>query len=106
MKCFVEACRKRSVKVNAGKNKVVVLGGEEGLECEVLVDGTRLEHLLELNTWGVFRMNQVQMSSVVGSWRVRATLQVLLVPWLILGVCSLVCQGLARDIARSCSYVW
>ena len=32
---FAEVCRRRSLKVNAGKSKVVILGGEEGLECEV-----------------------------------------------------------------------
>ena len=32
---FVEACRK-GLKVNADKSKVMVLKGEEGLECEVL----------------------------------------------------------------------
>ena len=36
---FPEVCRKRELKVNAGKNKVIVLNGEEGLECEVHVDG-------------------------------------------------------------------
>ena len=30
------------LKVNAGKSKVMVLGWEEGLECEVCVDGIRL----------------------------------------------------------------
>ena len=35
------------LKVNAGKSKVMVLGGEEGLECEVCVDGMRLEHVSE-----------------------------------------------------------
>ena len=29
---FVEVCRRRGLKVNAEKGKVV-LGGEEGLEC-------------------------------------------------------------------------
>ena len=31
------------LKVNADKIKVMMLGGEEGLECEVLVNGMRLE---------------------------------------------------------------
>ena len=31
---FVEVCR-RGLNVNAGKSKVMVLNGEEGLECEV-----------------------------------------------------------------------
>ena len=36
---FAEMCRRRSLKDNAGKSKVMLLGGEEGLECEVCVDG-------------------------------------------------------------------
>ena len=38
---FAEVCRGRGLKVNAGKSKVMVLGGEEGLECEVCVGGIR-----------------------------------------------------------------
>ena len=30
---FVEVCKKRGLKVNAGKSKVIVMDGEEGLEC-------------------------------------------------------------------------
>ena len=33
---FIELCR--SLKVNAGKSKVMVLGGEEGLECEFCIE--------------------------------------------------------------------
>ena len=40
-------CRRRGLKVNAGKSKVILLGGEEGLECEVCVDGLYLEHVSE-----------------------------------------------------------
>ena len=36
---FVEVCRRRGLKVNVGKSKVIVLNGEEGLQCEVYVDG-------------------------------------------------------------------
>ena len=32
---FAEECRRRDLKVNAGKSKMMLLGGEEGLECEV-----------------------------------------------------------------------
>ena len=32
---FVDVCRRRGLKVNADKSKVVVLDGEEGLECEI-----------------------------------------------------------------------
>ena len=37
---FVEVCWRKGVKVNAGKSKVMVIGGEEGLECEACVEGT------------------------------------------------------------------
>ena len=36
--------RRRGLKVNASKSKVVVLVGEEGLEYEVFVNGICLEH--------------------------------------------------------------
>ena len=45
--CFVEVCRRRGLKINAGKGKVMVLGGEEGLEREISVDAVRLEHVSE-----------------------------------------------------------
>ena len=32
---FVEVCRRRCLKFNAGKSKMMMLGGEEGLECDV-----------------------------------------------------------------------
>ena len=40
------------LKVNEGKIKVMVLGGEEGLECEVCVDRIRLEHVSEFTYLG------------------------------------------------------
>ena len=49
--CFVDVCR-RSLKVNVGKSKVMVLGGEEELECEVCVDGMRLENVSDFNYLG------------------------------------------------------
>ena len=45
--CFAEVCKRRGLIVNAGKNKVMVLGGEEGLEYEAWVDGIHLEHVSE-----------------------------------------------------------
>ena len=30
VRCFAEVCRRRGLKVNTGKSKVMVLGGEEG----------------------------------------------------------------------------
>ena len=49
---FVEVCRRRGLKVNAGKSKVMVLGWEEGLECEVCVGGIHLEHVSEFKYLG------------------------------------------------------
>ena len=49
---FAEVCRKKGMKVNAGKRKVMVLNGEEGLECEVHVDGIHLEHVSEFKYLG------------------------------------------------------
>ena len=43
---FAEVCRRRRLKVIAGRNKLMVLNGEEGLVCEVHVYGICLEHVL------------------------------------------------------------
>ena len=45
-------CRRRGLKFNACKSKMMVLNGEEGLECEVHVDGIHLEHFLEFKYLG------------------------------------------------------
>ena len=34
VKRLVEVCRRRGLKLNAGKSKVMVLGGKKGLKCE------------------------------------------------------------------------
>ena len=44
---FAEVCSRRGLKANVGKSKVIDLGEEERLECEVFVDGIRLEHVSE-----------------------------------------------------------
>ena len=44
---FVEVYKRIGLKINEAKSKVMVLEGEEGLECEVCVDLMRLEHLSE-----------------------------------------------------------
>ena len=58
---FVEVCRRKSLKVNADKSKVIMLNGEEGLECEICVDGIRLEDVSERKYIGCFWMNHVQI---------------------------------------------
>ena len=49
---FAEVFRRRGLKVNEGKRKMMMLGGEEGLECELWVDDIRLEHVLEFKYLG------------------------------------------------------
>ena len=41
---FAKVCRRREPKVNASKSILIVMNGEEGLECEVHVDGVHLEN--------------------------------------------------------------
>ena len=47
-------CRRRGLKVSANKSKVMVLNEVEELECEVHVDGIRLEHVSEFKYLGCF----------------------------------------------------
>ena len=49
---FAEVCRRRGLKDNSGKSKVMVLGGDEELECEICVDAIRLEHVSEFKYLG------------------------------------------------------
>ena len=49
---FFEMGRRRGLKPNTFKSKVMVLSGEEGLECEVHVDVIRLEHVSEFKYLG------------------------------------------------------
>ena len=44
--------RRRSLKVNADKSKVMVLNEEEELECEVYTDGFCLVHVSEFKYLG------------------------------------------------------
>ena len=45
-------CRRIRLKVNAGKSKVTALNAEEGLECDVHVDGISLKHVSEFKYLG------------------------------------------------------
>ena len=48
---FVKVCRS-GLKVNTDKSMKMVLNGEEGLKCEVLVKGMQLEHMSEIKYLG------------------------------------------------------
>ena len=45
-------CRRKGLKVNADKSRVMVLNVEVGLECEVRVDVMRLEHASDFRYLG------------------------------------------------------
>ena len=49
---FVEMCRRKGLNVNADKSKVMVLGGVEGLEWEVLVNEMRWRTVSEFRHIG------------------------------------------------------
>ena len=49
---FGDVCGRRRLKVNAAKIKVMVLNREEGLQCEVYVDGISLEYVSEFKYLG------------------------------------------------------
>ena len=59
---FAELCRKRGLKFNAGKSKVMVLNREEGLECEVNIDDIRmiLSMSQNLNICGVLYFGRIR----------------------------------------------
>ena len=44
---FVEVCRRKGLKINADKRKVMVLGGEEGLGYEIHEDRAKIEQMSE-----------------------------------------------------------
>ena len=91
---FVEVCKRRHLKVNAGKSKVMVLGGEEWLECEVCVDGIRLEHVSEFKYLGcvldISGTDEAECSRKVASGGMVASA---IRPLVRLGVCSLSMLG-------------
>ena len=73
---------------------MMVLGGEEGLECHVCMDGICLEHVSEFKYFGCVLdksgTDEAKCSRKVAS---GGEYQVLLGLWLMLGVCSLSLLG-------------
>ena len=58
---FAYVCKRRGLKVNAGKSKVRVVNGEEGLEHEIHVDRIRFEPVSEFKYLGCVLDDQSQM---------------------------------------------
>ena len=88
---MVEVCRRRGLKINEGKSKMMVLNGEEGRE--------RVSEFKYL-----FWTNQVQMEqNAVGRWRAGGGMQVPLGPWLMSGICSL---SVLESCIKHCLYLF
>ena len=49
---LAEMCRRRSLQINTNKSKMMELNEEERLDCEVCVEGVRLEHVLRFKYSG------------------------------------------------------
>ena len=62
---FVEVCRRRGLKVNADKRNVMVLGGKEGLGCEIYVYGAQLEEVSEFKYLG-YILDESGTDDVIG----------------------------------------
>ena len=94
---FAEVCKKRGLKVNATKSKVMVLNRLEGLECEFHVDGIRLEHISQFKYFGcVLDESGTDGQDAVGRWRAGGGLQVL-------GICSL---SVLESSMKHCLYLF
>ena len=78
---------------------MMALGGEEGLECEVCIDGICLEHVSKFKYLGCvlneFGTDEAVCSRKVGSERRVAGVLGL---WLMLGVCSLECTRVLHEL--------
>ena len=61
------------ILVNVGASKVMVLSGEEGLECEVYIDRIHLEHVSEFKYLGCVLdesgTDEAKCSRKVVSWK-------------------------------------
>ena len=77
--------RRRGLKVKEGKSKVMASGGEEGLECEVFMDGMRLEHM---SGFKYVRYVLDESGKDEAEVEVKRRVAVLLSLWLLIGVCS------------------
>ena len=77
---------RRRRKVNAGKGKMMVLNGEEGLECEVHVDGICLEHVSEFKYLGCV-LDKSGTDGAECSRKRRTDLELGLYRWTTLEIC-------------------
>ena len=74
---FAEVCKRRGLKVNAGKSKVMILNGKEGLECNVHIDGIDLKHVSEFKYFG----HVLDESGTDGAYCIRKVVSEKRVAW-------------------------
>ena len=96
------------MKVKADKSKVMVLGGEEGLDCEVCIDGISLEHVSEFKYLGCVldesSTDEAECSRKVASERrVGGAIKSLVNARSLRLECARVLQEV---IASDCFYIW
>ena len=108
LRCFVKVCRRRGLKVYAGKSKVMVSGGEEGLDCEVCLVGIYLEHISEFKYLGYVLdksgTDEGDCSRKVTSGRgVAVAIRSLVIA---IEYCSFSMLGSCISYSGACSYVW
>ena len=96
-------CKRRGLKVNAGKSKVIVLNGEKGFECEVYIDGIYLERVSEFKYLG-YVLNEAgtdraECSRMVASGRIcnLSVIESCMKHWLYLLLCMAMRQCYERS---------
>ena len=76
---FAEICSRRDLKVNTDKSKVMMFGGEEGLEGEIRVELCNRRNCQSSNIWGTefaeCRRYVVSLGKVAGAIRSLITVR-------------------------------
>ena len=101
---FFDWCRRRELKVNAGKINVMVMNGEEVLECDVHLEGLRLEHVSKFKYLEcVLDEVGTDGKNVVGRWQVGRGWQVPIGSLLMLWICRL---SVLESYIKHCLYMF
>ena len=72
---LIKMCTRRGLKVNAGKSKVMVQNGEEGLKYEVYVDGIHLDHVSKFKYLGCGLDESVCSRNVVSGRKIAGAIR-------------------------------
>ena len=103
--CFVEMSRRRGLRVNADKSKVMVLGGKEGLGCEIHGDVVQLEQVSEFKYLGCV-LNESGTDDAECRRKGASGKEVAIRSLVNARGLQLECARMLNGIARACSLVW